>query len=477
MNVFKNKKSLKQRHSGFTLVELIVVIALVALFITTSGNLISLSMKAHRQTLDTYTLQSSIRIATDKVTNVVRYSKAVFAVPNNYVSSASKMDSGWYYFSTSPDKKKIIEYHYDVGTGAFKENVLVDEQDGIFYDLNFRKASGETSKLLSFTIAAYYGEVDNFGKITPIGEKITFTSETEGLNTIQVVDKGTYADPSVAIAYKFDDPFADEVTHVGTVTLVLDNSGSMGTALDGGTRLSKLKNALKGDGTKDGLIDILSKETNIEVAMIPFSTNGNTRSYRDSYNDPYKYSNTFYNASTEKSKLLSITDNMTANGGTNTGDGMRRAYYDHTQFIPRDEGYSENTRKVNYMIILVDGFTTYYSKEDGSSQFFLSDGDLTSSNSDLGGNGSTTISNGTGSYVATIGNLIKNASTPIKTYVIGFDSSISTAINELAVSTGTLDSNKHLYNSTSFDLSEVFADIANDIVADMWLVMGPQVQN
>ena len=35
----------------------------------------------------------------------------------------------------------------------------------------------------------------------------------------------------------------------------------------------------------------------------------------------------------------------------------------------------------------------------------------------------------------------------------------------------------YMYNSSNFDLSEVFANIATDIMAKSWLVTGPQIQN
>lgn len=468
---------------GFTLVELIVVIAIMGLFITVSGNLISVAMKAHKQTTETYTLQSAVRIASDKVTHSIRYSKAVFAVPKSFVSSVSKMDSAWHYFSVSPDKKQIIEYEYDTVQNKFIEHVLVPAQDNIYYELSFRKdydplsdgAENINERLLQYTITAYYGE-EVGGNVVPKGDKIVFSSETEALNSIQVVDKGTYLDGAIAIAYRFEDPFSDDVSYVGTVSLVLDTSGSMSYTLGTSTRIEELRKALLGDGVKEGLIDILSKEPNIEVALVPFDSDANTVSYRVNSSSPWYYSNTFYNASSEKGILNMIAGKLSAGGGTNTGDGMRRAYHNHLNFVPENEGYTASTRKVNYMIILVDGETTYETRLNGGA-YYTGSAEYNSSTMYRGGNGSTSMSNGAGSYVGTIGNLIKASSPAIKTYVIGFDASISTAVRQIGESAGTnLTENLHLYNSSTFDLSAVFSEIANDIVADLWLIMGPQIQ-
>jgi hypothetical protein len=130
------------------------------------------------------------------------------------------------------------------------------------------------------------------------------------------------------------------------------------------------------------------------------------------------------------------------------------------------------------MIILVDGETTYETKVEDGTSYYVDDGDYNEAKMKRVGLGNVSMPNDSPSYVYSIGELIKASSPGIKTYVIGFDSSISTSVTQIAESIGTNKSEDlHLYNSSTFDLSEIFSDIANDIVADMWLIMGPQIQN
>jgi len=497
----KRKQSLK----GITLVELVVVIALFGIIVAISANMITVAMRAHQQTVEDYTLQSAIRLATDKVSNTVRYSKAVFAVPESFVDSVARMDPDWTYFSVSPDGREIIEYTYNASTGAHDETVIVPAQDNIYYELNFQKdedplgdgATDVNDRLLKFTITAYYAEEDGSGNLVPTAERIVFSSEIEALNAIQVVDKGTLSDPSVAIAYRFDgDTYGDGVSQVATITLVLDTSGSMSrtpegyyTWNDSDRKITKLKEALIGDGTTGGIIGQFAAEENIEVAVVPFSYDANM--YTESGYD----TNTFYNSQTEETALTTLVNSLTPNGNTNTGDGMRQAYYAHENFVPVDNGYSADTDQYNYMIILVDGETNYETNVVTGSHtesiwnwwsgsyidVDVVDGTRYSGEGEVSANdwpASAPVgyifsdSGNRDLYVQMIGQMIRDEN--IKTYVIGYASDVAGGVGVIGSST---DAQAIYLYSDDFDLSEVFSTIANDIMAELWVVMGPQIQN
>ena len=95
------------KKNGFTLVELILAIALIVVVITLSVNLLIFGNKVQSKTIHQYDLQSSIRIATEKINEIIRYSKAVFAVPQTFVNSTSKMDPEWNYLMVS-DRKSVV---------------------------------------------------------------------------------------------------------------------------------------------------------------------------------------------------------------------------------------------------------------------------------------------------------------------------------------------------------------------------------
>jgi hypothetical protein len=55
---------------------------------------------------------------------------------------------------------------------------------------------------------------------------INIVSQTEALNSLQVIHNGTYADPAVAFAYRSDDR-SDPQRPAAYISMVLDMSGSM----------------------------------------------------------------------------------------------------------------------------------------------------------------------------------------------------------------------------------------------------------
>ena len=94
----------------------------------------------------------------------------------------------------------------------------------------------------------------------------------------------------------------------------------------------------------------------------------------------------------------------------------------------------------------------------------------------ISGDGRDTINNS--SYINTIGAKIRNFedSTGVKSYLIGYASGLTTNINYIGNKIGTAESNRYVYNSTSFNLDEIFKNIATDIMADFWIAAGPQIK-
>ncbi|MFA9422829.1 MAG: hypothetical protein ACERLG_04590, partial [Sedimentibacter sp.] len=539
--------------------------------ITLSGNMLIFGTKSQALTVKEYSVQSELRIAVEKTNELVRYSKAIFAVPEPFIASESVMDPGWNYLMVSPDEKKIVIMKYDDSLKTHVENVVVDESEGLLYGLSFNKdetANGDT--ILKYEVHAYNS--DDEGNKT--NEKIAYETTVETLNAIQVVDKGTEASPSIALAFRSDGETSGKgENEIAYITIIVDTSGSMNEAPDGSTvtnkngktsRIDEVISALIGDGSSNGtgIIQSLAKEENVFVSLVPFATTANSpftsaNSKPDELHPFYEVYN-----SDESTTLRGVIGSLNATGGTNTGDGLRRAYYLHNTFRTRMSAagmpIDAKDQVHHYIILLVDGETTYetknYKYEDNNGYYtysgyrenisgtnyyrfdwntgwasteitgFLPDGnialdylssyspgsetlkeiehkyglisyvsgrnyynytgnyvkygeknDSVPSKTVITGTGSSTISNS--QYIASVGSAIEgfDDSAGIRSYLIGYASGLTTNIKYIGDEIGTEDANRYVYNSTDFDLDEIFKNIATDIMADYWLAAGPQI--
>lgn len=532
------KPSKKIYKKGFTLIELIIAIALTTITIIISVNMFFFGTNAHRKTFDEYKIQSDVRIATEQVTNIVRYSKAVFGVPYPFVESTSKMDPGWSYFMVSPDGKRIVSMDYNNTTKIHEERVVVEEQDDIEYEMIFEKdKNAKTDNVMIYKIYAYV--IDESGN--RVRDKIVFESTVEAINAVQVADKGTAAAPSIALAYRNDGQTSGKgKNQIAYITIITDVSGSMNLTPNGSgnvgyentnARIRFVREALAGtnQNPEKGIIQQFSKEENVFLSLVPFSTTANYPNTIDNSNPDERHS--IYEVFDEEHKgnMISIAKALKANGGTNTGDALRQAYHLHDDFRTR-MGIKPEDQIHHYMILLIDGQTTYETRlqtwedngsyerinnprrhyiwnpygEIANSEIYVEKGniDLIYSNSpytqitvnnpirnqyygsrfsdleliNITGNGSSTITNSLA--IKTLGNSIKNfdEGNSIKSYLIAYASGLTNEINYIGSSIGTETDHIYKYDDTGFKLDEIFKNIANDIMADFWLATGPQIQ-
>ncbi len=470
---------------GFTLVELIITLALLTMVITATTNAILLLYRSHAMTVDEYTLQSSIRNTSSRITDIIRYSQAVFAVPIEYVQTPSKMDPEWEYIALSPDKRSVMKYKYNTTTMTHDQEVLVAAQPNIEYEIVFKKQSAQTQvvngntsilndNVLFFNIEAYVTDTDEDGNLIRTNRKVIYETELEATNALQVVDKGTLLSPAVALAYRKDDKtYGEGRSHVVKVALILDVSGSMawipgsntnptGTQL---SRLTHLKRALIGNGLdgNSGIVAQFAAYPNFEITLVPFSSSA-------SYIINTERSVPFYNAQAEKSALVTRVNALTANGNTNTGDGIRLAYYNMKDF--NTTGYNTNVEQHDFTIILVDGDSNNYSWVVRNGTNYYHRWADTVYNIDNNSSNAYT-------YVTRLGDTIFDEFNYTgEYYLIGYvtDPS-STGVQNIKSGLRIPDDQVFMYNSSNFDLSEVFTNIATDIMAKTWLVTGPQIQN
>ncbi len=434
---------MRRSKKGVTLVEMIIVSALVIVVMSLGLNLLLFGNKAQAVSTDEYELQTAARIASETTNKIVRYSTAVFTI-NESSFREDNLTAGWNYFGISPDKTEIVQYTYDAVTKTHIKTAVISAQTGMTYRLRFWKNDkSNDNKLLSFAIEAI--------KDGSAVKKIDIDTQLEALNSLQVIDRSTLSDPATALAYRSDErPMAI----YGAISMVLDRSGSMDWDIYGNntyTESNKRISILRTEAAK--LVNAFAKEQNISISLAPFSTSGNSVG-------------PFYSSSNETGSLLGAISGLSANGGTNTGDGMRRGYY---QIVNFNLNHSDMTCK-NYMIILVDGVTTFYTSRSGN--YYLADGAINESY-DVHGYGDRLDPYGT-QYVNRVGNLIRSYANGIKTYVIGFSAKYNDlgSIQDIANAAGTDAGNVYQYASDR-DLGAIFEAIRKDILNDLWVINGP----
>lgn len=473
-----------RNKKGFTLVELIIVIAILGIILSVSFNMMLFGVNAHKKTLSEYELQSSIRIASERTNDIVKYSSSLFTIPEGSFRK-DNLDKEWDYFGLSEDRKQIIHYKANpskvssIDPKFHDELVVVDNQDGIEYDFIFKKNDALTSSnLLEFTIEAR----------TSDNKKVEIITELNAINSGFVKDYGTSINLANAIAFR-SDRLVSQVpakNKVGVITMVLDVSGSMGDKLGGSTSdKNKSKISLLKDSAKNIVDGFASeKDLNLQLSIVPFSTSANypypTSAYYSKENHP------FYDLSIQPqvNTVKSVLGNFNADGGTNTGDGLRRAYYNTV--TKKNSLVLNNKDPKNYLIVLVDGVSTFSSVKGGG--YFTQDGylsDLTWRNwGSFSYEGVMGEGNELDYYATQYVNLMGKKSVDNKlydaVYVIGFSSKVNEleSVNDIAEALGITnpESSKNVFKftDTTFTLDGVFDSIREDIVQQLWRVEGPK---
>lgn len=476
-----------KRVKGITLVELIIVLAISGILIALSSNAILMLFKTHSMASSEYDLHSASRLASEKVSETIRYSQAVFAIPFDYVKNTNAMDPEWDYITISADGKELIEYTYNSSTGKHVSKVLIPSQPNVEYEITFDKksakqvtVSGHTQiiddNILFYSVTAYLIKPDSSGNPVRTDKKVVFESEVKALNAIQVVDKGTQISPAVALAFRKDDKtYGEGRSHVVKIALILDVSGSMqwipgadrnpNPLYNEKSRLTLLKEALIGSGLdgNSGIVAQFAPFKNFEITLVPFSQ-------RALYISNPSTSKPFFNAYLNKSDLVDEIKDLRSGGSTNTGDGIRLSFYNMKDFDT--SGYSSTIEQHDYTIILVDGDSNEYSWVTRSGSRYYHRWDDTSYNVE------GDYTNGF-TYVTRLGDTIRNDfAYKGDYYLIGYVTNPnSTGVKNIKEALAIPEEQVFLYNDSNFDLSEVFSNIATEIMAKTWLVTGPKVMN
>lgn len=325
------------RKSGFTIIEIIITIAIMALVVIVGTNMLIFAMRAHEETVDEFDLQANVRLVTLNVNNAVRNASGVYvlskAYPNGSIPLTTYFTEGWNYMMMNADQTALVEWYWD-GTQHL-ERTIVDAIPGVTFSVVYDKHEApDVNRLLEYTL-----------KINTGGTTQEIKTELESVNALQVMDR-SYGLTANTLAYREDPRLTDVAVAQAAVSFVMDRSGSMSTNDMPGskTRLAVLKTeAIK-------MITGMADNDNIYLSVSPFSYNANNTA-GDNRNLMLQIKpnlQTFIGTS-------GVVNSLTAAGNTNTGDGMRRGFKSIEAFNNLTTNVDKTTK--NFMIILVDGET------------------------------------------------------------------------------------------------------------------------
>ncbi|GEN55990.1 nitric oxide reductase [Halolactibacillus alkaliphilus] len=526
-----------KNQKGFTLIEIILAMGIGFMLMAVIWSILGLGVRSQSFTANEYEKQANMRYAIETINNRMRFFTVGFAVTEDDFKPSFNDTSGklegvaapWNYIGLSPGKTHLVHYEY-------KENgyIMTDltlPVDGLTLDLRFiKESSPQNDNLLTLFLNGYENHQQTFDIKTTI----------EALNALHLVDwgDGTHSGAAVALAYRTEETPEIDKRPVAAMSMVLDTSGSMNWRVnekvngndntdnpDEKSRISILRDSLK------LMVNDLSEGENAYVSFVPFHTNANIPNSNLEKSSPDNSHGFSVIKQDNLEEWRSLIDNIKANGGTNTGDGIRRGYYQLLNFSNELSTYElETTQEVkNYMIILVDGVTTMASAEVSrtsswfvgttyyyNNNYFLGKDNITENwssnpllNNSLPGRrlGPSTVGNGAEldakgtDYVNMVGErLVRAKNLPHGTkdlelednvFVIGFSGitedllSLKDIAKAVGIAVQSDDSdiiNDFMENDRVFvarsaeDLEGVFKNISGYIMEDLWQVSGPKLQ-
>ncbi len=361
----------RKKHRGVSLIELVIVLALLSLIATLALSLISLSLQGFRVTRQTLDVTMQDADFASKICMAVRESGTSFTIPEQSFTE-DKLTTGWNYLGLmkdvpipasvsrtgkaidSADALVYIEYAGDTAPASVPEGAeLLHNEDGYFIRSiighSYTDVTGvEHNYSLVFTPTDPYNRAAQtisytFKSTTEDGrDGVGASIETllEAVNAIQVVYQGSETNPAVAIAFRSDFLPTLSVNSVtsnklrGTVVLVLDVSSSMTS-----TRISTLRSTAKDFVTE------LSKNNELNILITVFAGYANKSGSFKNNPSPLL---TLANAYEDRDELLKTIDSVTTSQYTNLGDGLRVVYYELSK-------YPDITQDPIFLLVLTDG--------------------------------------------------------------------------------------------------------------------------
>ena len=504
---------MKNNKKGFTLIELIVVIAIMGLIGGSVTGLLIFGLDIFGLANRDFQMQTDVRMALEDTSKLVRFAKAMFAVPD-----VDYKDDEWNYIGLNEDSTMIVNYVWDPSLGSdggHQAIPMVGPYEGVTFNIGFYK---EDNMQKDNTIQVYFEMFHQDGTV----KRFNIQTGYEALNSLQVVDYGTELNPARALAYRSDDFHYENYLLKVNITLILDISGSMDDSLTGEKNVESENRRITILKEKTAqLIESFAMNTNddveINIALVPFNSAANDVT-------------SFWNVKSEAEKedlldavasLCRGNDQICSNtiSGTNTGDGMRRAYYrllQKSQAQVNDSTITRDYKIKNYNIFLSDGITTFRTLnyiQTGtesvyecswwgycrwvdypvfSREHFTGDGNINLKTPPTNGPaGAYFESDGSGmntsptewDYVETIGAMLggvlpvtgHDEELTVTSYVIGFTEGISQEVVYDIAGTMSVPDERVYFANDGDSLSLSFSDIQLSITNDTWHYLGPKL--
>ena len=354
---------------GFTLIELIIAISLMSVVGLVAMRLMFASVNIGTDArID---IKEQGRYVTETIDNAIKYTNAVFTIPrDSFVDE--KLTATWSYLGIKPGvtvpaaitddgveiiNAKALVHIQSVGSNAptsLKDNQrAIQNDDGWFletilgYEHDVDNGDG-TKYTLKYALKAYYQDGGN-----KVGDNlIDVSTEINSINALQVVYQGSALNPAVAFAFHEEAYKVDaDITKVtkANIVFVFDTSGSMGYSVSGS---SKKRMDLLKENSKTFIEEFTNiNSTEVRISGVTFSRYGTNLLELSSDGAIAKQGNT---------TLTSKIDNMTANGGTNLGDGIRMAYHQFKKFYSTLTN-EEDKNTPTFLLLVSDGDATFFS--------------------------------------------------------------------------------------------------------------------
>jgi len=258
-------------------------------------------------------------------------------------------------------------------------------------------------------------------------------------------------------------PFEAEVP-AKEIVLVLDVSGSMAgnVSVNGksSTKIAELKKAAS------NFIDKMKDVPNLKIGIVAYSSEATINPYGksgdkyirdvDNRNGHYipnyiSISDNFINI--DDKNLPSMIDNLEALGGTNTGEGLRKAEY------MLEDGKPDANKTI---VLMSDGLPTFYSVKSRNKENYTT---IDNKNPSFAGNGNQ-VTDETISYATTIGEIVKGTANNV--FSIGYGlgnekSKENQTLKQIHESMGGSDSN--FFATSNGAIDNVFKQIATEILS------------
>ncbi len=363
------KKKRKSVRSGFTLMELLIVLVFIGVIISISTSLYLNSLKAQKHSYDEYDVQSKLRNMAMELNDVINNSKAIFTMPfrlPNDPTDPSVNDllvANWEYYGLTENGNELVKYSFEIapdGTKQAVKEVLVSG-DGVRFNLDFLMPAAITTSLgetfsenLRYKISVLKDGADE-------GFEIDTELKAKNANQVVFFDGGAAHSIAVRRAGNFDN-----LESVIFVHFIYDLSGSMTNDIKVPGASGHLVDRPKIDCLKEAMANVVEsfreeQNANVELLFYPYSTTANyyetstglwspnsvRRQDEQSAEGKVVVQHPIYSGFIADGEAIikypsathhdislkpiansdDMYENAVADGSTNTGDALRRVYY------------------------------------------------------------------------------------------------------------------------------------------------------